>query len=233
MNASYPAAVLWDMDGTIVDTEPMWVAAEVRLLNDWGLTISEADLHAWVGIGLSDLAKDFQSRGVGMSSVSIMQVLTDDVRRQFASNEIAWRPGARELLASLVAASIPTALVTMSLRIQAEDVLSLLPAGTFDVVVAGDDVSLPKPHPEPYLRAAAQLGVPVEECVAIEDSITGLTSAVSAGAVTVGVPNLVDLTGVGADCLLTSLAGITATNIATVFQNSRRSVGPRPTETLT
>jgi spore germination protein YaaH len=106
---------------------------------------------------------------------------------------VPWRPGARELLASLAKAGVPTALVTMSWRRFAEAVVDALPPNSFTVVITGDEVTQGKPHPEPYLAAAAALGVHPHDCVAIEDSPTGVRSAVAAGCRTYAVPNVVDV----------------------------------------
>jgi len=102
--------------------------------------------------------------------------------------EVPWRPGARELLAGIRNAGIPTALVTMSVTRMADAVVDAIGFTAFDRVVGGDQVDRPKPAPDPYLRAAELLGVDIRRCIAIEDSIPGVASAVAAGAVTIGVP---------------------------------------------
>ena len=100
-----------------------------------------------------------------------------------------WRPGARELLAEAVAAGVPCALVTMSYQRFVDPILAELPEGTFTEVVTGDSVSQGKPHPEPYLTAAKLLGVQPEDCLAVEDSDPGTTSAVAAGCLVLVIPN--------------------------------------------
>ena len=182
-----PAAILWDMDGTLVDTEPYWLAAEAELVASYGGTWTHEDGLQLVGAGLGHSASVLQGRGVELSSDEIIQLLTDRVLDQIRVS-VPWRPGARELLAEVRAAGIPTALVTMSIRRMATHIASLMPEVGFDVVVAGDDVTHSKPHPEPYLHAARSLGVDILDCVAIEDSTTGLASAVASGAVPIGVP---------------------------------------------
>ena len=182
-----PAAVLWDMDGTLVDTEPYWLAAEAELVSSYGGTWTHEDGLQLVGSGLWHSAAILQGRGVELSEDEIIEHLTDRVLEQIRVS-VPWRPGARELLAEVRAAGIPTALVTMSIRRMALHIASLMAADSFDVVVAGDDVTHSKPHPEPYLHAAELLGVDIEHCVAIEDSTTGLASAVASGAVPIGIP---------------------------------------------
>ena len=183
-----PSAVLWDMDGTLVDTEPFWFAAEIELVGRFGGTWTHEQAVALVGSGLRDGARVLQQHGVAMTVDEIVDWQTDFVTERLVS-PLPWRPGALALLAGLREAGVPTALVTMSVRRMAEAVAAAVPFGGFDVVVAGDDVERPKPHPEAYLRAAELLGVDIADCVAIEDSPPGLAAAVASGAATVGVPH--------------------------------------------
>jgi len=188
-----PAAVLWDMDGTIVDTEPYWIEVEHELVAEFGGHWDDEKAHSLVGKDLRDSASILRDRGgVRLPIDDIVNRLLDGVIER-VQREVPWRPGARELLAELNGAGIPTALVTMSWQRFADAVVSALPQGSFDVVVTGDMVANGKPHPEPYLAAAAALGVRPEDCVAIEDSPTGLRSAVAAGCRTIAVPNVVHI----------------------------------------
>lgn len=182
-----PSAVLWDMDGTIVDTEPYWMRAEIDLVTSHGGVWTEADGMQLVGSGLVQSARILQQAGVALPVESIIDALTDRVMTQI-EKEVPWRPGARELIEQLRATGIPIALVTMSIRRMALQVAAAIGDDVFDAVVAGDDVANPKPHPEPYLRAAELLGVDIADCVALEDSQFGLVSAVSSGAATIGIP---------------------------------------------
>lgn len=182
-----PAAVLWDMDGTLVDTEPYWLEAESAMVHAAGGVWTEEDGLQLVGSGLERSALILQSRGVELGVEEIILTLTDEVRTRIGE-QAPWRPGARELLTELREAGIPTGLVTMSRRAMALDVAGSLGFEGFDVVVAGDDVENAKPHPEPYLRAAELLGVDVTRCVALEDSEPGVASAVAAGATVFALP---------------------------------------------
>jgi HAD superfamily hydrolase (TIGR01509 family) len=175
------------MDGTIVDTEPYWMRAETELVAEHGGTWSEAQGMQLVGSGLVQSARILQEAGVALEVDEIIGTLTDRVMVQVEQG-VPWRPGARELIAELRAAGIPIALVTMSIRRMALQIASAIGDGVFDVVIAGDDVEHPKPHPQPYLLAAERLGVDIGDCVAIEDSEFGLVSAVASGAATIGVP---------------------------------------------
>lgn len=175
------------MDGTLVDTEPYWVAAETEMVHSWGGTWTFQDGLQLVGSGLEGSARILQSRGVGLGVDEIIGTLTDRVLAQM-TERVPWRPGVRELLASVRDAGIPMALVTMSFRRMALHVAEAIGFPAFDVIVAGDDVEHPKPHPEPYLRAAAALGVDPTDCLAFEDSEPGVASAVAAGARVIAVP---------------------------------------------
>nr|WP_279587858.1 HAD family phosphatase [Microbacterium ulmi] len=204
---------MWDMDGTLVDTEPFWMAAETPLVESFGGTWSHEQALRLVGLGLDESARILQEAGVRLSTQDIIDRLTEEVMRTIAAGGVPWRPGARDLLASLRAAGIKTALVTMSMRRMATTVVDLIDFDAFDLVIAGDDATRPKPFPDPYLQACEALGVAVDEAVAIEDSPNGLRSAVAAGAAVIGVPLMVSLAGAGAHALWPTLEGRTVHDI--------------------
>lgn len=209
-----PAAVLWDMDGTLVDTERYWMAAEEELIESFGGSWTHEDALELVGSGLWEGAAFFQAKGVDLDLDTIVQRLTERVREQLREHGVPWRPGARELLLALREASVPTALVTMSLRSMADDVVSAIPFEAFDVIVTGDSVENAKPHPEPYLLAAALLDVDIAECVAIEDSPPGLASAFASGAITIAVPNILALDDEPSSAHWPTLDGTTVADVA-------------------
>ncbi|MDF2990365.1 MAG: putative phosphatase/phosphohexomutase [Microbacterium sp.] len=225
MTSSAPAAVLWDMDGTLVDTEPFWMAAETPLVERFGGTWSHEQALGMVGLALEDSARLLQNAGVPWGIDEIIAHLTDEVLRQLSVVGVPFRPGARELLADLRRDGVKTALVTMSMRRMALSVIDLIDFPAFDVVVAGDDVERPKPHPDPYLQACAALGVDVADTVAIEDSPNGLRSAIASGAVTLGVPLMVPLDGLGADALWPSLEGRSTADLRDLHASRLSSLG--------
>lgn len=203
-----PAAVLWDMDGTLVDTEPYWIRAETDLVADHGGTWTRDDALALVGLDLLDAAAHLQRvGGVDMAATDIVTSMMERVIEQMADDP-PWRPGALDLLAALVDEGVPCALVTMSWRRLAGAVVDLLPPGTFAAVVAGDDVERGKPHPDPYLAAAARLDVDPGGCIAIEDSPTGARSARAAGCVVLGVPHVVEVPAALTDAVVPSLTAV-------------------------
>ncbi|MBC7289729.1 MAG: HAD family phosphatase [Actinotalea sp.] len=178
------------MDGTLVDTEPCWMAAERRLVEHYGGSWGREEAEAMVGLPLTEGAARLQAAGVALPVPQIVERMLDDVIATL-EDEAQWQPGARELLGDLRAAGVPCALVTMSYRRLADAVLHAAPPGAFAVVVTGDEVTHGKPHPEPYLVAAQALGVDITACVAIEDSPPGIGSALAAGARTLGVQHIV------------------------------------------
>ncbi|CAI9388527.1 HAD family hydrolase [Microbacterium sp. T2.11-28] len=225
MSSALPAAVLWDMDGTLVDTEPYWIAAEAPLVERFGGTWTHEQSLQMVGMGLEDAGRILQDAGVRMPVAEIIDYLTAEVMTQLRAEGVPFRPGAKELLQSLRAAGVPTALVTMSMRRMAVEIVELIEFDAFDLVVAGDDVDRPKPFPDPYLQACEALGVRPEDVVAIEDSPNGLRSALAAGIASIGVPNVVSLVGVGAHELWATLEGRTAADLS-AFHAAHRQETP-------
>jgi HAD superfamily hydrolase (TIGR01509 family) len=182
-------AVLWDMDGTLVDTEPYWIAAEFAMAEKYGAPWSDAHALQLVGNDLVESGRYIKKvMELDLSPDQIVEELLDGVVAQVAQ-AVPWRPGAVELLASVRAAGVRCGLVTMSYQRFVAPILAQLPPESFSVVVTGEQVAQGKPHPEPYLTAAAALGVPPEECVAIEDSNTGAKSAEAAGCLVLVVEN--------------------------------------------
>ena len=185
----FPAAVLWDMDGTLVDTEPYWIAAETEIVEAHGGTWTKEQALDLVGNELIVSATMLRDgSGIDLPPEEIVEALLDAVVAR-VENAVPWRPGARELLEELRVAGVPCALVTMSYERFVAPVLASLPEGSFAHVVTGDQVEFGKPHPEPYLQAARLLGVRPEDCVAIEDSNTGARSAEAAGCLVLVVEN--------------------------------------------
>jgi HAD superfamily hydrolase (TIGR01509 family) len=181
--------VLFDMDGTLVDSEKVWDIALTELAARAGGVLSPAARHAMIGSPMSRTMQIFRD-DLGLPArpeAPDVAWLTDRVFELFAEG-LVWRPGALELLLAVRAAGVPTALVTSTGRRLVEVALQTLGRENFDVVVVGDEVKAPKPDPEPYRTAADLLGVPITECVAVEDSPTGVTSALAAGAAVLAVP---------------------------------------------
>ncbi|GAA3823472.1 HAD family hydrolase [Cellulomonas soli] len=211
--SALPAAVLWDMDGTLIDTEPFWIAAEIELVEAHGGVWTHEDGLALVGTPMSFSTATLRAAGVDLSVEEIGDFLNHRVGRGVAVG-IPWQPGAHELLLRLRAAGVPLALVTSSFRVLAEPFARAV--GLFDAVVAGDDVERQKPDPEPYLTAAALLGVDVRDCVVVEDSPSGIASAVASGAQVVAIEVMVPVAARTDVSRVTSLADLGLAEIARV-----------------
>jgi len=184
------AAVLFDMDGTLVDTEKLWDVALRELALRYGGVLSDTARAAMVG-GSAETTMRLLRDDLGQPDLDLTEasvVLSTRVKELFAEG-VPFKPGAVELLAAVRAAGIPTALVTNTGRSLVDLALLTIGAGNFDAVLTSDDVARTKPHPEHYLAAARALGAEPSRCVAVEDSPTGLASARAAGCVLIAVPS--------------------------------------------
>jgi HAD superfamily hydrolase (TIGR01509 family) len=217
MTAALPAAVLWDMDGTLVDTEPYWIAEERALVESHGGVWTDEHAHQLVGNDLLVSAEYILAHSpIELTPLEVVDTLLAGVVAR-VGDHVPWRPGARELLAALVMRDVPCALVTMSWESLASAVLKNLPAGSFDAVITGDVVSHGKPHPEPYLAAARLLGVELGACIAIEDSPPGVASAVAAGIPTIAVPHHVEVPETVGAVQISTLTGLTPPDLLGLF----------------
>ncbi len=187
------AAVLWDMDGTLVDSEKLWDVALYEAVESLGGTLSEEQRLSLVGSNMDDTARfllEVCERPVSAESVAEMG---EWIRRRTANlfdDALPWRPGAQETLELLRAEGVPMALVTSTERSLTELALNTIGREYFAATVCGDEVDgLNKPHARPYQLGAELLGVPASRCVAIEDSPPGAASAAAAGCAVLVIPN--------------------------------------------
>jgi HAD superfamily hydrolase (TIGR01509 family) len=191
-------AVLFDMDGTLVETEQYWGEAMFALARDLGGTMSESARESTVGTSMRvAMGILYADLGVARSDAELqadVRWVEDRTAALMTAGGIAWRPGARELLTAVRAAGIRTALVTTTPRPLAALVLQRITddLGTdpFDTTVCGDEAPARKPDPAPYLAAMAALDVAAAGCLVIEDSYVGVTAGLAAGAAVLGVPSL-------------------------------------------
>jgi len=209
----FPAAVLWDLDGTLVDTEPYWIEAEFELVQEHGGSWSHEHALNLVGSDLLDSGRYIREHAdIDVEPAQIVEQLLDKVVAR-VQRTVPWQRGAAELLADLRAHGVRCGLVTMSYRRFVLPILERLPEGTFEVVVTGDAVSQGKPHPEAYLKAISLLGVSAADTLAIEDSNTGTRSAVAAGCTVLVVPNHVPVVEGPGRVLVDTLVGMSATSL--------------------
>jgi HAD superfamily hydrolase (TIGR01509 family) len=210
------------MDGTLVDTEPYWMAAEHALVEAHGGVWTDEHAHQLVGNDLMVSANYIRANSpIDLSPLEVVHQLLASVVAS-VQEHVPWRPGALELLESLVAHGVPCALVTMSWKSLATAVVSSLPNGSFAAVVTGDVVQHGKPHPEPYLLAARLLGVELGACIAIEDSPPGVASAVAAGIPTIAVPHHVEVPETVGAVQVKTLAGLTPPDLLRLFCGDHR-----------
>lgn len=180
-------AVFWDMDGTLIDSEPYWHESELRLAAAHGGYWDE-DL-AWQGSGtpVPQVARQMIERGTALTVEEISKGMVDYVAQQ-ERLRMPWIPGVLDVLRSLAAARIPSVLVTTSPRNLAQNLVAQAPEGVFAGYICGDDDVAKKPDPAPYLAAGKLLGIGADMmpyCVAVEDSMSGLRSAAGSGATTI------------------------------------------------
>ncbi len=187
-----PAAVLFDMDGLLVDTEPTWTVAEVELAERLGGRWTDALKASIVGTRIETavpviLGTLGHPQAPELVERTIAELLSRMV--ELFRGELTPLPGALELLAEVQAAGVPVALVSSSYRVLVDAVVARLDL-TFDLVLAGDEVRYAKPHPEPYQTACARLGVDPAHTVVLEDSPSGIQSGEAAGCAVVAVPSV-------------------------------------------
>ncbi len=204
-------AVLLDMDGTLVDTESLWVQAVVEVAT--GLGAAPLDEARLIGGTVASIVAVVGAALDGRVAAAELTVLIDEgVKRKVAQAGILLRPGARALLDGLIAAGMPCALVTSSGRSDTELILDVLGRDAFAYTVTADDVPRHKPDPLPYATAAALLGAEPSRCVAVEDSLAGLAAAEAAGCATIAVPHLQPVPPAPGRLVLTSLEQIRVTS---------------------
>jgi HAD superfamily hydrolase (TIGR01509 family) len=189
-------AVLFDMDGTLVDSEKVWEVGLNELAAHHGRPLSVRARREMVGTNMSDSMRILHNDlglPVAREAMDESVVWLEERVKELLHGGVPWRPGARELLAALRAEGVPLALVTATHRHLVDVALLTIGADNFDAVVAGDEVDETKPHPMPYLTAARLVGAEAGNCVAVEDSPNGIRSARAAGCAVLAVPCEIDL----------------------------------------
>ncbi|MFI7396448.1 HAD family hydrolase [Streptomyces tendae] len=204
-------AVLLDMDGTLVDTEGFWWDVETEIFASLGHTLDDSWRHVVVG-GPMTRSAGFLIEATGADiTLAELSVLLNDGFEQRIGRDLPLMPGAARLLAELSAHEIPTALVSASHRRIIDRVLKALGPQHFALTIAGDEVPRTKPHPDPYLAAAAGLGVDPTRCAVVEDTATGVAAAESAGCHVVVVPSVAPITPAARRTVVASLEEVDLT----------------------
>jgi HAD superfamily hydrolase (TIGR01509 family) len=189
-------AVLWDMDGTLVDSEKLWDIGLQELYRRHGRELSDEVRATTIG-GSSDVVMQIVYADLGLEPDPVDMAQTADWLHDYVGElfetGLPWCAGAREMLDELVADGVTMALVTNTRRALTEKALNSIGRHYFTATVCGDEVPAGKPSPDPYLRAAALLGLDPEHCLAVEDSVTGAASAESAGCAVLVIPNEIEV----------------------------------------
>jgi HAD superfamily hydrolase (TIGR01509 family) len=201
--------VLFDMDGLLVDTEPLWFETEADVMARLGAPWGPEDQQQLLGGSMERTVGYLLARATRPAPpADVARWMMDGMLRRAAQGRVVVRPGGRELLAEVAAAGVPYALVTGSQRPFTEAVLAST-GFRFPVTVTADDVTRTKPDPEPYLLAAKLLDADPGQCVALEDSPNGIASATGAGCRVVAVPSLLPIPPAAGRLVVPSLREVT------------------------
>jgi HAD superfamily hydrolase (TIGR01509 family) len=186
---SLPAAVFFDMDGLLIDSEPSWFQAEVDLLGALGFQLGPEHYPQVLGKPIEvSTAYLLDLCGHPVSAAELEEGIELAMIERLRDG-VPMMPGAKQLLIELEAAGMPIALVSASSRRVVEACLPAIGPDHFRFTVSGDDVTLGKPNPEPYLAAAARFGVDPADCLVLEDSPTGVAAGEAAGCRVIAVPH--------------------------------------------
>jgi HAD superfamily hydrolase (TIGR01509 family) len=210
-------AVLFDMDGTLINSEPYWLIAERELMVRFGHTWTDEDQAHCIGGPLPKVGAYMSGLAKGAEDADYFErELVRLVADQF-SEGLSFMVGARELVEDLVAHKIPMALVSASPRLLVDRALELLPTETFITSVSSQDVKTSKPDPESYLLAAERLGVNIRNSLILEDSKTGIDSGLASGAVVIGIPHIISYPPTKKLHIRRDLSGLKTEDLAQIF----------------
>jgi HAD superfamily hydrolase (TIGR01509 family) len=207
------SALLVDMDGTLVETETRWYEAETSIMTSLGALWTPADQAVLVGGPLMRALEYMSERAGGVPVSELEDLLLDRMEALLDAKPVEYQPGAIEIVDQANAAGIPVALVSASTRRLVDSVLRHIGDHHFETTVAGDETARTKPHPEPYLTAAARLGVDPSRAVVLEDSPTGVRAGLASGAFVVGIPHVAPVEPAPRLRLVDTLAGVSLNDI--------------------
>jgi HAD superfamily hydrolase (TIGR01509 family) len=221
-------AVLFDMDGTLVDSEKLWDIALQQLYVRLGGVLTPQVRAATVG-GSAEGVMRIVYTDLGLDpDPTEMAVTADwlhDITGELFDAGLPWCEGARELLDALAEAAVPMALVTNTRRALTERALESIGRNYFTATVCGDEVAAGKPAPEPYRRAATLLSLDPQQCLAIEDSVTGAASAEDAGCPVLVVPNDIEVPRSARRHHVATLAGLGVPRLRSIYTELQSCAG--------
>jgi HAD superfamily hydrolase (TIGR01509 family) len=215
--ASGLQAVLFDMDGVLVNSEPLWFRAESEVMARLGGSWAEGDQHVLVGGSMAVTVRYLLDKGTRAADPAVVERwLVQSMTQMLTSQPLPVMPGARELVAEVAAAGLPYAVVTSSERVIMDAVLARFGVA-FPVTVCAGDVAQCKPDPEGYLLAAAKLAVDPRRCLVIEDSPNGVAAAGAAGCVVLAVPGMVPIPAAPGRLVVPSLTELSLPRLRAEF----------------
>ncbi|MFG2225762.1 HAD family hydrolase [Streptomyces sp. NPDC048644] len=217
-------AVFLDLDGTLVDTEGFWWEAEAEVFAELGHILDDTHRGVVVG-GPMTRSAGYLIRATG-AEIGLAE-LSGLLNARFAARiagGVPLMPGAHRLLAELSAHAVPTALVSASHRTIIDRMLHSLGAANFRLTLAGDELARTKPHPDPYLTAAARLGVDPARCAVVEDTMTGVTAGEAAGCRVVAVPSVLPIPPAEGRTVVRSLEEVDLPFLRSLITESRGGV---------
>lgn len=221
------SAILFDMDGTLIDSEPLWLEAEIQVMAEVGFGWDHSDQINCLGGPMEKTERYMQERSGNIKPFGFFSERLNNVMDEKLKNQLKLIPNALEILLECKSALIPMALVTASTGRQMRTVLSQFPVNLFASTISRDDVERSKPDPAPYKLAAEQLRVDIEQCLIIEDSITGVEAGLQSGAQVIGIPHLVQMQPHANLRLINSLSDISLKILLEWYPHLERRVETR------
>jgi len=218
-------AVLFDMDGLFIDSEPDWHAAESEMMRSNGYNWSPADQLKCLGGPLTRVTQYMSECLQGAKSPEELARAVVQVMKERMSGQVKLMPGALQFSRELSNMGLPQALVSASPREIVDAVLFGMREKYFELSVASGDIERTKPFPDPYLHAAKLLNVAIEDCLIFEDSPTGLTAARDSGAFVVAIPHLVEIAEEPRLKVVKSFGEVSITNLESWFDINQRELG--------
>lgn len=215
------SAVFFDMDGLLVDSEPLWLVSETQMMAEYGYQWLESDQAACLG-GPLDRVGNYMSGLIGgkRDGNSLTLEIVDRMVVKF-KGELPFMPGAIELITDLQAHGVPLTLVSASPRSLVDAALSNFEVNPFVKSISSNDVKVSKPDPEGYLLAASSGGHDISHSLVLEDSLTGVTAAKASGAWVLAVPHLVPIEKIGRVDVTDSLANWSYEKLALKYAQDR------------
>jgi HAD superfamily hydrolase (TIGR01509 family) len=218
-------AILFDMDGLFIDSEPDWHAAETQMMRSYGYDWQPSDQLQCLGGPLSRVTEYMSSCLNGRIEPEVLgKVIIDEMKTRLGT-ATSYMPGSIEFSKLVSQAQIPQALVSASPRELVDAVVSNLDQNYFKQTVAAGDIKRTKPFPDPYLHAAKLLEADISNCLIFEDSQTGITAATASGAFVVAIPHFIEVIESARLKRIESFVGLTLQDLNRWWEINQRELG--------